>query len=237
MDEILTALKRTELFSDVPEGMILREIMPHRQLQECRKGLFLIEPQQEMSRFGVVLAGKIHIMHFFQEGNYSLTAALTAGDLLGADLICTRTRRSPYYAMVASTARVVFFPAAMLTEPGIVQEGWRLQILSRLATWISNENMKKEYRLAILSQKGLRDRIVTYLSMQSGKLQKTAFAISFSREELAAFLCVNRSALSHELSLMEQEGLISFHKNFFTLYYLEQPESHSLRGNQPAFPF
>ena len=39
----------------------------------------------------------------------------------------------------------------------------------------------------------------------------------FSREELAAFLCVNRSALSHELSVMQQEGLITFRKNIFTL--------------------
>ena len=77
--------------------------------------------------------------------------------------------------------------------------------------------MKKEYRLAILSQKGLRDRIVTYLTMQAGRLGKTSFDIPFSREELAAFLCVNRSALSKELSLMQEDGLIRFRKNHFTI--------------------
>lgn len=228
MDEILRVLKRTELFSDIPEQVLIRDVMPHRQVQEYRKGLFLIEPQQETNRFGVVLSGKVHIMHFFHEGSYSLTSALTQGDMVELDLVCTRTRRAPYYAMAASGARVVFFPAALLTKPGILQEPWRLQVINRLAVWISNENMKKEYRLAILSQKGLRDRIVTYLTMQSHRLRKTAFAIPFSREDLAAFLCVNRSALSHELSLMEQEGLISFHKNFFTLHYMERPEFHSI---------
>ena len=38
-----------------------------------------------------------------------------------------------------------------------------------------------------------------------------------TREELADFLCVNRSALSHELSKMAAEGLIAFHRNEFTL--------------------
>jgi len=71
--------------------------------------------------------------------------------------------------------------------------------------------------LAILSLKGLRERIMTYLRMQSARRGKTTFAISFSREELADFLCVNRSALSHELSLMQQEGLIQFRKNVFTV--------------------
>lgn len=81
-------------------------------------------------------------------------------------------------------------------------------------------NMKKEYRLAILSQRGLRERITTYLTMQAARRQTTAFTIPYSREELAAYLCVNRSVLSHELSRMQQEGLISFRKNYFCLHDL-----------------
>ena len=38
----------------------------------------------------------------------------------------------------------------------------------------------------------------------------------FFLEELANLLCTNRSTLSHELSLMAQDGLIQFHKNPFT---------------------
>ena len=60
--------------------------------------------------------------------------------------------------------------------------------------------------------------ITTFLTMQASRLQDTTFRISFSREELASYLCVNRSALSHELSVMQQEGLITFRKNVFTLH-------------------
>ena len=34
---------------------------------------------------------------------------------------------------------------------------------------------------------------------------------------MADFLCVNRSALSHELSLMQKDGLIHYHRTEFTL--------------------
>lgn len=217
MKDLLSVLKITDLFSDLPDEIILREILPHRQLQEYRKGQFLIEPQQRINRFAVVLSGKIHIMHIFPEGSYSLMSALSVGDILGADLIFTRSQISPYHAAAAATTRVLYFPVELLTTPGLIREPWRLTVLNRLLMLISHENMKKEYRLAILSQKGLRERIITYLTMQSARLRKTTFAISFSREELAAFLCVNRSALSHELSLMQQEGLITFRKNMFTL--------------------
>lgn len=218
MEALIKELNQTNLFSGFPEPVLTQQVLPHRQLQEYQKGQFLISPQQRVSRFGIVLAGKVQIMHIFPEGNYSLMTVLTAGDLLGADLICTHSQLSPYYAVAAGTVRVIYLPGDLILKPGKLEEPWRIEALTCLAAWISNENMKKEYRLAILSQKGLRERITTYLTMQAIRRQKTDFSISFSREELAAFLCVNRSALSHELSLMEQEGLLTFRKNHFTLH-------------------
>ena len=41
--------------------------------------------------------------------------------------------------------------------------------------------------------------------------------IPYSREELANYLCVNRSVLSDELGRMQEEGIITFRKNRFTL--------------------
>lgn len=76
----------------------------------------------------------------------------------------------------------------------------------------------------VLSRNGLRDRIMTYLSLQAQQKNTLSFNIPFSREEMAAYLCVNRSALSHELSMMRKEGWIDFSKNSFTLLKNEQEE-------------
>lgn len=225
MHELLARLKENNLFSDFPEEVLLERILPHRLVQEYPKGLFLIAPQQQVNRFGIVLSGKIHLMHIFSEGGYSLMSSLIPGELLGADLIFTRSQLSPYHAMAVADTRVIYFPAELAVRPGILPEVWRTELLLRLNAWISTINMKKEYRLAILSQNGLRERILTYLTMQASRRQKTSFSISYSREELAAFLCVNRSALSHELSRMQQEGLITFRKSYFCLHYLSPAEN------------
>lgn len=225
MEELLDSLKETELFSGLPDEVIRDSILPHRQLQEYRKGVFPIVPQQRVNRFGIVLTGKIHLMHIFTEGSYSLMSNLKPGEILGADLIFTRSQLAPYHAMAAADTRVVYFPAELMTRPGTLPEMWRTVLLQQFTMWISTMNMKKEYRLAILSKNGLRERITTYLTMQASRRQKTAFTISYSREELAAFLCVNRSALSHELSRMQSEGLISFRKNYFCVHYLKPSEN------------
>ena len=228
MEVLADSLMRDSLFSGFPDEVIQTGILPHRQILEYRRGTFPIEPQQRIDRFGIVLSGKIHLMHIFSEGNYSLMSDFNAGDILGADLIFTRSRLAPYHAMAAADTRVAFFPAELATQPGMLPEIWRTELVQRLAAWISTMNMKKEYRLAILSQNGLRERITTYLTMQASRRQKTAFTISYTREELAAFLCVNRSALSHELSRMQREGLITFRKNYFCLHYLSASEHGQL---------
>lgn len=225
MEALLESLKACDFFSDYPQEVIAEYLLPHRQVQEYRKGIYLIRPQQKVSRFGILLSGKVNIMHIFTEGSYSLITSLHPGGILGADLIFTRSQLSPYHAMTAADTRIVYFPADLATQPGRLPDTWRAELNRRLAAWISNVNIKKEYRLAILSQKGLRERILTYLTLQASRRQTTAFAIPFSREELAAYLCVNRSALSHELSLMQEEGLITFQKNHFCLHFLTPAEN------------
>ena len=215
-------LQKSEIFRDFPADVILRDILPQGQLAEYNKDQWIIEPQQKVDSFSILVSGKVNILHLFPDGSFSLVAALGSPEILGTDLICTRSRLSPYHAIAATAATLITFPARLILEPGHMDERWRLEAIGKLLTTISHHNMKKEYRLAILSQKGLRERIMTYLLMQSGKRRTNSFRIPFTREEMASFLCVNRSALSHELSLMEQEGLISFRKNVFTLHAPEK---------------
>ena len=56
-----------------------------------------------------------------------------------------------------------------------------------------------------------------YLSAQSMKQNSQRILIPFNRQQLADYLSVDRSALSNELSKMQKEGMISYHKNEFYL--------------------
>ena len=222
MVDILSSSKNCTLFQGISGCVFQEQIFPCGFLQEYQKGQFLIVPQQRVEHLGLILSGKVQILHIFADGRYSLMNVLDCQDILAIDLVCTRKQLSAYHAMATTNVQVFWIPVTVFTQPGNMEEADRLHCLHNMLLLIADENMKKEYRLAILSQKGLRERIISYLMMQSSRRRKTTFAISFSREELAAYLCVNRSALSHELSIMEEEGLISFRKNVFSLLSLAE---------------
>lgn len=217
MDASLTALSRCRLFQGLPREALEREVLPRGKRRELERQAVLVAPGDRVDWFAVVLRGKVQISQIFSDGTSSLMDALGPGYALGTDLICTRSRRSPYYAVAAERLEVLQFPGALLLEPGALSGEAQTVLRRNLLTILSDDNLRKHYRLAILAQRGLRDRVLVYLTMQAERRGTPTFRIPFSREELAAFLCVNRSALSHELSRMEAEGLIRFRKNEFTL--------------------
>lgn len=214
----LDHLMKCELLSGLTAVQIRQFLLPLGGCRTIPKGQFLIQYQEKLEYFGIIMQGSVQTMHIFRDGSVSIMDVLKPGEVYGADLLCTKSRISPYYAMASQECVVFMLPAQMITDTGLIPEEIRQRISGELLTLIAQNNMKKEYRLAILSRKGLRERIMTYLTMQANKRQTQTFEIPFSRDELASFLCVNRSALSHELSRMEKEGMIRYRKNCFTLY-------------------
>ncbi|MBQ5749619.1 MAG: Crp/Fnr family transcriptional regulator, partial [Oscillospiraceae bacterium] len=186
-------------------------------VMQIEKNKAVYDAAERVDRLYALLSGQVKMVRFFSNGVENLLGKLQSPALLGLDLICTRTRISPYFAIASEQTTLFSFPVDRILKQGNLPENERLEAIGALLQMISHLNMQKEYRLAILTRQSLRERITIYLSMQASRRGTGSFEIPFSREELAAFLSVNRSALSHELGLMRKEGLIDFSKNRFTL--------------------
>ena len=227
MQRYLPQLCACPLFRELPAEVVESHILPHARVQEYPRGAILLHPQELLQDFGIIVAGAIHTIHLSADGDSRIMDSLETGEVYGADLMCTRSRLSPYHAIAAQPCRLLRLPIALVLEAGFLPECHRQTVLLQLLTLIARENMRKDYRLAILSQKGLRERLMTYLTMQAAKRGTNTFSIPFDRESLASFLCVNRSALSHEITLMRREGIIECRKNTFTLLQ-QEPHGESL---------
>ena len=217
MEQLIQILKQVSLFSDLSEQVIKNEILPLSRTREIIKGNQLIGFQEKCGVFGIILSGKISILHIYGDGDYAIMGILEPLDLFGADLAFTRSQISPYYAVATQQTKVLTFPADMVLISGFLSEPTRQCLQRKMLAFLADENMRKEYRLAVLFQKGIRDRIMTFLTMQANKRHTTTFTVPFTRDEMASYLCVNRSCLSRELGKMEQEGIIQFSKNTFTI--------------------
>lgn len=91
------------------------------------------------------------------------------------------------------------------------------RIIHNLIRISANKNLILSSRMMHIASKSIRDRLLSYLSEQALEHGSAQFAIPFSRQQLADYLGVDRSALSNELSKMQKEGLMSYYKNEFAL--------------------
>lgn len=81
----------------------------------------------------------------------------------------------------------------------------------------AQKNLNLSSRMMHTASKSLRERLLSYLSEQALEHRSSRFTIPFDRQQLADYLAVDRSAMSNELSKMQKDGLITYHKNEFTL--------------------
>lgn len=81
---------------------------------------------------------------------------------------------------------------------------------------IAKKNLFLQDRMDIVRKKSVREKVLTYLEAFTVK-QGRSVTIPLNREEMANYLCVERSALSHELMKMKRDGILIYSKNFFTL--------------------
>ena len=68
-----------------------------------------------------------------------------------------------------------------------------------------------------MSKRTTREKLLSYLSSESICQGSLSFDIPYDRQQLADYLCVERAAMSAELSKLQKEGLLTTRKNHFEL--------------------
>jgi CRP-like cAMP-binding protein len=82
---------------------------------------------------------------------------------------------------------------------------------------VAGKGLVLHERIDCLLRPTVRDKIMNYLLRVAREQQNRAFTIPMNRNEMAAYLNIERSALSRELSYMKRDGLIAYSRNSFRL--------------------
>ncbi len=145
--------------------------------------------------------GEVHIIEVYEEGQtFGLEVSVSRTQISVLDYICNED------------ADVIFLPLRS------IERSEYADLINRaLMHHLADDNIRTGHKLEILAEKGLRARIMIYLRILQKKAGGSTVTVRMSREQLAHFLCVNRSALSNELNKMKREGVIDFSRDKFTL--------------------
>lgn len=79
------------------------------------------------------------------------------------------------------------------------------------------KNLRLNEKIQVITPRTIRERVMAYLSAQVKKSGCRKVTTEFDRQQLADYLCVDRSALSAELGKMRREGMMEINGRNFIL--------------------
>lgn len=211
-------LANTPLFHGIKEVEISEMLhCLNAREKKYKKDEIIFRAGTSVSEIGLVESGSVNIVVYFYWGNSHIFGHVGKGQVFaenyaaipGQELVCD---------VVASEDTEVLFLSMnkMLTT---CQRGCAFHslIIHNMLRISAQKNLNMSSRMMHTASKSLRDRLLSYLSEQAMLNGSAHFKIPFDRQQLADYLAVDRSAMSNELSKMQKDGLITYHKNEFTL--------------------
>jgi len=181
-----------------------------------RKGEFILFAGDKPTHIGVVVSGELHIHHEDFDGKRSLIASVTPSEVFAEELCCAGVPESPITVMAKVNSAVMLMDFSRILYTCSIACPFHIKIIVNMLRIVASKSLQLQNRMEIVSIKSVRGKVLRYLESLIPE-QGYDIVTPFNREELANFLCVERSALSHELARMKKDGLIEYRKNHFQL--------------------
>ena len=217
MKDFLSILQKVELFREINAAEL--EIMLDClgvEIKSAKKGRIILLQGDKSLHVGIVLAGRIHITREDYDGNSSFIETVEPGEIFAEALCCASVLESPVNATADAASTVMLMSFSRILHTCKNSCPFHTQLIGNMLSLIAKKNILLQRRMEIICLKSIRTRVMRYLEAFVPK-RGQEFTIPLDREEMAGYLCVDRSALSHELRKMKHDGLIEYRKNKFLL--------------------
>ena len=212
------ALLTNPLFFGLSEEEILQSIQKLSGItRSYEKGALIYHMGDVVQAMGILLKGQTLIESTDPWGNRTILSSLEAGDYF-AETYANVSVSEPALVLFLNLHQLATLTDSQVSAP--VPE--LLQLKQNLLNLCTRKNLILSQRIFHTAPKTIRGRLLSYLSWQAARQNSMYFTIPFSRQQLADYLNVDRSALSAELGKMKREGLIDFQKSDFRIL---KPES------------
>ena len=215
MKKFRSVLETVPLF----EGMTWEEIAS---LLSCLGGIHRSYPAKsavclegEKAHIGIVLSGAVQVIDEDLFGRRSIVGVMEEGMLFGEALACAGVEKMPVSVWAQMDCDILFLAYQKVIHTCSDACAFHRRLIANMVSVLAGKNVVLNRKIRYLSRRSTREKLLSYLSEQAKQAEGPVFHIPFDRQALADYLCVDRSAMSAELSKLKQEGILDFHRSTF----------------------
>ena len=207
------------LLKDIDDEGFCRlcECMGVKELHLRNKQTFIVE-SDPCTHIGIVVTGAVRLTRLRIDGGRNVLETIPENGVFGSTYVFRDVPTMGISMSAVGETIVLLFEVAKIASPCHKVCQAHMYFVRNLLTVMSQTTFALKQKLRILSQRTIRGRLMLFLNIRAKRAKSNEFDIPFDRQALADYLCVDRSALSAELSKLRAEHKVDSVKNHFTLF-------------------
>lgn len=166
---------------------------------------------------GVVANGKIQIKKIDFNGNLTMIEQVQKNGVFSDMFTYSDSEANYITAYATEPTKVIFFDYQGVFKRCEKACKYHSVFVENLLEIVVLKSQTLSMRVEILSNKTIRDKIMSYVSIKVKQENSANFTVPMSLTSLAEYLCVDRSAMMRELKKLSIEGILKTNKREFTL--------------------
>ena len=207
-----------KLFEGIPSAKI-DELFAHLAVREValKKGEVLFRSGSKITDFAVVISGQLTISFYEADGHRKILELLEPMDTVAISLAVAEIQSVSISVEARQDPDVILFNADKVFKPGGKPSEEHMRLLRNITRELARKTVFMGRKMRTISIRGTSGRLMKYLIEESVRRGCKEFEIPYDRQALADYLCVDRSALSAEISKLINKGVIEARKSHFKL--------------------
>lgn len=186
--------------------------------KKFKKGEVITTYISKYNQICILVDGSASLIRFDFYGNRTIIGQFSKNQVFGGALYPTSTNNE-LVVIANKNSDVLFFNYDDILEGCEETCSFHKKFSSNLSMLVLSTVSELNLRIELLSNKTIREKLLSYFNILSTKKLKKSFLIPYSYTDLADYLSVDRSAMMRELKTLQEEGFIQKDEKNITLLY------------------
>lgn len=181
------------------------------------KDSYILMADNIITHVGIIISGSANIIKEDYWGNRAIISKISQGEMFAEAYCCAEVLTSHVSVVACEKTEVLYIDYKKIITTCSKSCGFHNHMLENMVKILARKDIILTKKIEHLVKRTTKEKLLSYLSSQAISTNSNIFDIPFSRQELADYLSVDRSAMSNELCKLRDEGILKFNKNHFEL--------------------
>lgn len=219
MEKYLFVLRNSPFFQGMTDEEIA-SVMHCVEATVVRKSRddYIFRVGDSTETMGLVLSGSVLAVQEDLWGHRNIVSHIGVGESFAEPFAATPGAVLNISVVASEDCEIMLLHMKRLMQTCATACPHHNKLIRNLVSVMAQRVLSLNNKITHMGKRSSREKILSYLSSESMRQGRLSFDIPYDRQQLADYLCIERAAMSVELSKLQKEGLLKTTKNHFELF-------------------